>query len=63
MPQARRSRFRFPIISLDFTTDLTLPGAWSTKHLTETSTRNLPGGKIRPAPKADNVSAIYERTV
>jgi hypothetical protein len=28
--------------------------------LTETSTRNLPGGKGRPARKADNLTAIYE---
>jgi hypothetical protein len=28
--------------------------------LTEMSTRNLPGGKGRPARKADNLTAIYE---
>jgi hypothetical protein len=27
------------------------------------STRNLPGGKGRLARKADNLTAIYERTV
>jgi hypothetical protein len=31
----------------------------STQPLTEMSTRNLPGGKGRPARKADNLTAIY----
>jgi hypothetical protein len=35
----------------------------STQPLTEMSTRNLPGGKKRPARKADNLAAICERTV
>jgi hypothetical protein len=35
----------------------------STQPLTETSTRNLPGGKGRPARKADNFTAIYEPIV
>jgi hypothetical protein len=30
----------------------------STQPLTEISTRNLPGGKGRPARKADNLTAI-----
>jgi hypothetical protein len=30
----------------------------STQPLTEMSTRNLPGGKGRPACKADNLTAI-----
>jgi hypothetical protein len=30
----------------------------STEPLTEMSTRNLPGGKGRPARKADNLTAI-----
>jgi hypothetical protein len=30
----------------------------STQPLTEMSTRNLPGGKKRPACKADNLTAI-----
>jgi hypothetical protein len=34
-----------------------------TQPLTETSTRNLPGGKGRPASKADNLTAICEPTV
>jgi hypothetical protein len=32
----------------------------STQPLTEISTRNLPGGKGRPAHKADNLIAICE---
>jgi hypothetical protein len=35
----------------------------STQPLTEMSTRNLPGGKKRPARRADNLTAIYELTV
>jgi hypothetical protein len=35
----------------------------STQTLTEMSTMNLPGGKGRPARKADNITAIYEPTV
>jgi hypothetical protein len=47
--------------------DLILPAAlWplgSTQPLTEMSTRNLPGGKGRPARKADNLTAICEPIV
>jgi hypothetical protein len=32
----------------------------STQPLTEMSTRNLSGGKDRPARKADNLTANYE---
>jgi hypothetical protein len=35
----------------------------STQPLTEMSTRNLSGGKKRPARKADNLAAIYEPIV
>jgi hypothetical protein len=35
----------------------------STQPLTELSTRNLPGGKERPARKADNRTAICEPIV
>jgi hypothetical protein len=31
--------------------------------LTEMSTRNLPGGKVRPERKADNLTAICEPIV
>jgi hypothetical protein len=34
-----------------------------TQPLTEMSTRNLPGGKGRPARKADNLTAICEPIV
>jgi hypothetical protein len=35
----------------------------STQPLTEMSTRNLPGGKKRPARRADNLTAICETNV
>jgi hypothetical protein len=35
----------------------------STQPVTEMSTRNLPGGKGRPARKADNLIAISEPIV
>jgi hypothetical protein len=35
----------------------------STQPLTEMSTRNLPGGKRRLAPKTDNLTAICEPIV
>jgi hypothetical protein len=35
----------------------------STHFLTEMSTRNLQGGKGRPARKADNLAAIFEPIV
>jgi hypothetical protein len=35
----------------------------STQLLTEMSTRNLPGGKGRPARKGDNLTAICEAIV
>jgi hypothetical protein len=35
----------------------------STQLLIEMSTRNFPGGKGRPARKADNLTAICEPTV
>jgi hypothetical protein len=35
----------------------------STQPLTEMSTRNLPGGKGRPARKTDNITAICEPIV
>jgi hypothetical protein len=35
----------------------------SKQPLTETSAGNLPGGKGRPARKADNLTAIFESTV
>jgi hypothetical protein len=38
-------------------------GRGPTQHVTEMSTRNLPGGKGRPARKADSLTAIYEPIV
>jgi hypothetical protein len=35
----------------------------STQPLTEMSTRNIPGGKGRPAREADKLIAIYEPIV
>jgi hypothetical protein len=35
----------------------------STQPVTEMSTRNFPGGKKRPARRADNLAAIYEPNV
>jgi hypothetical protein len=35
----------------------------STQPLTEMSTRNLPGGKMRPALRANNLAIIYEPNV
>jgi hypothetical protein len=59
MRQARRSRVRFPMRSLNFSIDLTFqphygPGV-------ESTSKNLPGGKERPARKADNLTAESSR--
>jgi hypothetical protein len=35
----------------------------STQPLTEMSTRNLPGGKGRPARKGDNLTVVCEQTL
>jgi hypothetical protein len=35
----------------------------STQPLTEMRTRNFPGGKRRPARRADNLTAIHELSV
>jgi hypothetical protein len=64
--QAERSWFQFPM-SLDFSSDLNpssqITTQRSTQPLTEMGTRNLPGVKGRPAPKADNVTPTCELTV
>jgi hypothetical protein len=67
MLQAGRSRFIFPMRSLDIF-NLPNPSSrtmalGSTQPLTEMSTRNFPGGKGRPARKADNLTAICEPIV
>jgi hypothetical protein len=67
MLKVRRSRVRFPMRSSDFfkspnpsSHNIALG---STQPLTEMSTRNLAGGKERPARKADNLSTICEPIV
>jgi hypothetical protein len=66
MLQAGRSPVRVPV-EVEF---FNLPNPSSctkalglTQHLTEMSTRNLPGGKKRPARKVDNLAAICEPNV
>jgi hypothetical protein len=49
-----------------FSIYLVLPAAlwpWGLILLIEMSTRNLPGGKVRPAREADNLTAICEPIV
>jgi hypothetical protein len=67
MLQAGRSRVRVPMRWIFFF-NLPNPSSrimamGSTQPLTEMSTRNIPGGKGRPARKADNLTAICEPTV
>jgi hypothetical protein len=65
MLQAGRSPVRVPD-----EVDFILPkpssrtmGLGSTQSLTKMSISNLPGGKKRPARRADNVATIYEPNV
>jgi hypothetical protein len=64
--QARRSPVRVPdevdFFNLSNPFSLNMPRG-STQPLTEMSTRNLPGGKKRPARRADNLAAICEPIV
>jgi hypothetical protein len=62
MLQAGRSRVRFPMRSLDVSIDpifSRIMALGSTQPLTQMGIRNLPGGKRRPARKAD-LTAICE---
>jgi hypothetical protein len=66
MVRAVMSRVRLPMRSLPFfslpnPSSLTI-NLGSTQHLTEMSTRNLPGSKGRPALKANKLAAICELT-
>jgi hypothetical protein len=66
MQQAGRSPIRVPD-EVDFF-NLPNPSSCtmvlgSTQPLTEMSTTNFPGGKKRPACRADNLAAIYEPNV
>jgi hypothetical protein len=66
MLQAGRSPVRF-LYEMDFfnlpnpSSRTMAPG--STEPLTEMSTRNLPGGKKRPARRAGNPAASYEPNI
>jgi hypothetical protein len=67
MLQAGRPWLRFRIRSSHFSIDLNIPEApttlGSTQPLTETNTRNLPGGKLRLAHKISNIIDICELIV
>jgi hypothetical protein len=66
MLQAGRSSVRVPdkvdFFNLPNPSSLTM-ALGSTLPLTNMSTRNLPGGKKRPAHRADNLAAICEPNV
>jgi hypothetical protein len=66
MLQAGRSPVRIPdevdFFNLSNLSSCTM-ALGSTQPLTEMSTRNLPGGKKRPARRADNLAAICEPNV
>jgi hypothetical protein len=66
MLQSGRSPVRIPdevdFLNLRNPSSLTM-ALGSTQPVTEVSTRNLPGGKKRPARRADKLAAIYELNV
>jgi hypothetical protein len=66
MLQAGRSTVRVPdevhFFNLPSPSSRTIALGW-TQPLTKMSTRNLPGGKGRPARRADNLAAICELNV
>jgi hypothetical protein len=64
--QTGRSRVRVPMRWIFFNwhnPSSRIIALESTLSLTQMSTRNLPGGKERPACKADNLAAICEPIV
>jgi hypothetical protein len=66
MLQVGRSPFRVPdevdVFNLPNPSSRTMtPG--STQPLTKMSTRNLPGGKKRPARRAENLAAVCKPNV
>jgi hypothetical protein len=69
MLQARRLRDRAPMRWIFQLTSSFQPhngpggGGGSTQPLTEMGTRNLPGGKGRPARRTDKLAAICEPIV
>jgi hypothetical protein len=67
MLQAGRPRVRFPMGDIGLFNQPNLSSRTvamgSTQSLIEMSTRNLPGGKVRPARKADNLTSICEPIV
>jgi hypothetical protein len=61
---------RWPVLVPDEVGSFSLPNPssrtmllGSTQPLTEMSTRNLPGGKMRPALRADSLAAICEPNI
>jgi hypothetical protein len=50
-------------LSMDLKASSLAMALGSTQPLTEMSTRNLPGGKGRPARKADNLTTICDPIV
>jgi hypothetical protein len=66
MPQAGRSRFLAPdemdVLNVSNSSNRTM-ALVSTQPLKEMNARNLPGGKKRPARRADNLAAICESNV
>jgi hypothetical protein len=67
MLQAGRSRFQFPMKSLDFSIELNHPAAlrpWGRHSLSQKQVPgNVPGGRGRPTRKADSLTAICEPIV